>query len=123
MDEWDQLLELANLEAGMEGPATWVDLTSAEASTGVSRSALRSWYRSGQVPSRLVDGPHGPQRLVALEAVVERARQSPKLQRKAARAVSVEAELALLRERVADLERRLAALEGRAGPGGPTPRR
>jgi transposase len=111
MDEWDHFLELANLEAGIEGAATWVDLAAAEEATGASRSALRSWYRSGQVPSRVVDGPHGPQRMVALEAVAERARQSPKLQRKAAREASLEAEVAALRARVTELERRLAALE------------
>jgi hypothetical protein len=43
----------------------------AEAETGVSRSALRSWYRNGEIPSRLVDGPNGPQRLVPFDLVVE----------------------------------------------------
>ena len=111
MDEWDQLLELANLEAGIEGDVTWVGLAEAEAESGVSRSALRAWYRSGEVASRVVDGAHGPQRLVPLEAVMERARQSPRIQRKAARGAGLEAEVAKLRERVAELERRLAALE------------
>ena len=127
MDEWDRLVEEWRRDGGLDpelaGDETWATLAEAEARVGVSRSALRSWYRSGQVPTRLTDGPHGPQHLVPLEAVVERAERSPKLQRKAARALSVEAELALLRERVAELERRLAALEGRAGPGGPTPGR
>lgn len=114
MDEWDRLVEQWRLEGGLEsGDETWVTLAEAEARVGVSRSALRSWYRSGQVPTRLTDGPHGPQHLVPLEAVLERAEQSPRLQRKAARAVSVEAEVALLRERVAELERRLAAVERR----------
>ena len=111
MDEWDQLLELANLEAGMRGDVTWVGLAEAEAASGVSRSALRAWYRSGELASQVVDGPHGPQRMVALEAVLERARQSPRIQRKAARAAGLEAEVAQLRERVAELERRVAALE------------
>ena len=117
MDEWDRLVEQWRLEGGLEsGDETWVTLAEAETRVGVSRSALRSWYRSGQVPTRLTDGPHGPQHLVPLEAVLERAEQSPRLQRKAARAVSVEAEVNLLRQRVAELERRLAAVERRADP-------
>jgi DNA-binding transcriptional MerR regulator len=114
MDEWDQLLELANLEAGLSGNQTWVPLADAEARTGVSRSALRAWYRRGELPSRVVDGPHGPQRLVPLEDVAARAQQSPRIQRKAARSAGVEAEVAALRERVAELERRLAAVEEQA---------
>ncbi|MGH9222988.1 MAG: excisionase [Acidimicrobiales bacterium] len=117
MDEWDQLLELANLEAGLAGPGgTWVALADAEARTGVSRSALRAWYRSGLIESRVIDGPHGPQRLVPLEAVQERAEQSPRIQRKAARAGGLEAEVESLGSRVAELGRRLAALEGRDRP-------
>ena len=123
MDEWDRLVEQWRLESGTEGDETWVTLAEAESRVGVSRSALRSWYRTGQVPSRLTDGPHGPQHLVPLEAVVERAEQSPRLQRKAARAVSVEAEVALLRERVSELERRLAAVERRGVASRPPNRR
>jgi transposase len=89
----------------------WVPLAVAEAETGASRSALRSWYRSGQLPSRLVDGPNGPERLVPLDAVVERASRSPKIQRRAEREVSLEAQVMLLRHRVDQLELRLAALE------------
>jgi transposase len=114
MDEWDQLLELAALEAGISGGAgvagrRWASLAEAQAEAGVSRSALRAWYRSGAVDSRLVDGPHGPQRLVDLDGVVARAAQSPRIQRKAARLD----EVGELRARVADLKRRLAALESR----------
>ena len=113
MDDWDQLLDLATLEAGLTGghagDRQWVALPEAEAEAGVSRSALRAWYRAGAVPSRVVDGPHGPQRLVDLDAVVERAEQSPRIRRKATRRDEVEE----LRSRVADLERRLAALEAR----------
>ncbi len=111
MDQWDEMLELANLEAGLRGDETWVSLAEAERESGVSRSAMRAWYRSGELPSRVVDGPHGPQRLVPLEAVVARARQSPRIQRKTARAVGLEAEVSELRERVTALERRIAALE------------
>jgi len=112
MDEWDQLLELATLEAGLGASAggTWVGLAEAGTRAGVSRSALRAWYRNGLIESRVVDGPHGPQRLVPLEAVQARASQSPRIARKAERAGGVEAEVAALRERVAELERRLAAL-------------
>ncbi|MQA61708.1 MAG: excisionase [Actinophytocola sp.] len=89
----------------------WVPLAEAEAEIGVSRSALRSWYRTGEIRSRLVDGPHGPQRLVPLDEVVERAELSPRIRRRAEREVSLEAQVALLRNRVDLLELRLAALE------------
>ena len=55
--DWDQALAAWSSEP----EATWVTLGEAERQAGVSNSALRSWYRSGQVPSRLVDGPHGVQ--------------------------------------------------------------
>lgn len=98
--DWDALLDVR-----------WVSLAEAEDSVGVSRSALRSWYRSGQIPSRLVDGPFGPQREVPIEAVLARAASSTRITRRAGRAVTLEAELALLRDRVEELEARLAALE------------
>lgn len=111
MDDWDELLRLAAIEADVAGPGAadrqWVSLAQAEAVAGVSRSALRAWYRTGVVASRVVDGPHGPQRLVDLDAVLERAEQSPRIRRKAAR----RDELDELRTRVANLERRIAALE------------
>jgi transposase len=105
--DWEQALEAWSAEP--EG--TWVTLAEAERQAGVSNSALRSWYRSGQVPSRLVDGPHGVQRLVPLEAVVQRAAQSPRIQRRIAGAVGLEAEVALLRHRVEELEARILRLE------------
>ena len=98
-----------------DGGGTWVTLAQAEMAAGASRSALRSWYRSGQLPSRLEEGPHGPQRLVPLEAVLDRVRQSTRLRRKleqddlaavAARLAAAEAEIVRLEARVADLERR-----------------
>lgn len=104
---WQDELELF----GQLEEEPWVTLARAETETGVSRSALRSWYRQGEIPSRLVDGPHGPQRLVPLEAVIERANRSPRIQRRAEREVSLEAQVALLRHRVDQLELRLAALE------------
>ena len=81
---WQNELEL--FEQLDEKP--WVTLAKAEAETGVSRSALRSWYRNGEIPSRLVDGPNGPQRLVPLDAVVARAARSPRIQRRAERMIT-----------------------------------
>ena len=88
-------------------------LERAAGETGVSRAALRTWYRTGQIPSRLVDGPHGPQRLVPLALVAARAEASPRLRHSAERRLADEAQLELLRHRVDQLELRLAALERR----------
>jgi transposase len=113
LDEWELELELA---AQLEG-SDWVTLDRAAAETGASRAALRNWYRTGQIPSRLVDGPHGPQRLVPLAMVAERAEASPRLRRTAERRLAEQAELEILRHRVDQLELRLAALERRQSPG------
>ena len=107
--DWERALEAWSSEPEAEG--AWVGLAEAERRAGVSNSALRSWYRSGQVPSRLVDGPHGVQRLVPLDAVIQRAAQSPRIQRRIAGAIGIEAEMALLRQRVDELEARLRRLE------------
>ena len=104
-DELDLLAKIDN--------TSWVPLAVAETKAGVSRSALRAWYRNGEIASRLVDGPHGPQRLVPLQAVLDRAGQSARIQRRAEREVSMEAQLTLLRHRVDQLELRLAGLEQR----------
>ena len=114
LDEWELELEL---NAHLEG-SDWVTLEKA-AETGVSRAALRTWYRTGQIPSRLVDGPHGPQRLVPLAMVAERAETSPRLRKTAERRLADEAQLEILRHRVDELERRLAELESRLPPAGP----
>ena len=114
LDEWELELELSAQLAGSD----WVTLERAAAETGVSRAALRNWYRTGQIPSRLVDGPHGPQRLVPLGMVAERAEASPRLRHSAERRLAGEAELELLRHRVAQLELRLAELERRLPPAG-----
>lgn len=122
---------LAHLFADLdlEG-ARWVTLAEAEDATGVSRSALRAWFRNDEIPARIEDGPHGPQRLVPLDAVVDRARQAGERIGKARRSpgrdssdgtgdemvrqmvgalmdqlVSARAELADLRRRVEALER------------------
>jgi transposase-like protein len=110
--DWDDRLDAWEIELSdaLRG-SDWVTLERAAAETGVSRAALRSWYRTGQVPSRLVDGPHGPQRLVPLAMVVSRAEASPRLRRTADRRLTIEAEVEILRYRVEQLERRLAALE------------
>ena len=113
LDNWELELELT---AQLEG-SDWVTLERAAASTGVSRAALRNWYRTGQLPSRLVDGPHGPQRLVPLALVAARAEASPRLRRTAERRLADEAQLELLRHRVDQLELRLAAHERRDLPG------
>jgi transposase len=107
LDAWETELELA---AQIEG-SDWVTLERAAADTGVSRAALRTWYRTGQIPSRLADGPHGPQRLVPLAMVSARAEASPRLRRTAERRLADEAQLEILRHRVDQLELRLAALE------------
>jgi transposase len=107
LDDWELELELA---AQLDG-SDWVTLERAAAETGVSRAALRSWYRTGQIPSRLVGGPHGPQRLVPLALVATRAESSPRLRRTAQRRLGEEAQLEILQHRVDQLELRLAALE------------
>jgi transposase len=109
LDEWE--LEL-DLNARLEG-SDWVTLERAAAGTGASRAALRTWYRTGQIPSRLVDGPHGPQRLVPLALVAARAEASPRLRHTAERRLADQAQLEILRHRIDQLELRLAALEGR----------
>jgi transposase len=109
LDVWELELELA---AQLEG-SNWVTLDRAAADTGASRAVLRSWYRSGQIPSRLVDGPHGPQRLVPLALVAARAEASPRLRRTAERRLADQAELEILRHRIDQMELRLAALEQR----------
>ena len=116
LDEWELELDLA---AQLQG-SDWVTLERAAADTGASRAALRSWYRTGQIPSRLVDGPHGPQRLVPLAAVAARAEASPRLRSTAQRRLADEAQLEILRHRVDQLELRLAALERRQPSDPPT---
>jgi transposase len=112
LDEWELELELT---AQLDG-SDWVTLERAAADTGVSRAALRNWYRTRQVPSRLVDGPHGPQRLVPLALVAARAEASPRLRNSARRRLGDEAEMEILRHRIDQLELRMATLEERLPP-------
>jgi transposase len=114
LDAWELELELT---AQLDG-SDWVTLERAAAATGASRAALRTWYRTGQIPSRLVDGPHGPQRLVPLALVASRAEASPRLRHGTERRLAAAAELEILRHRVDQLELRLAALERRGAAGG-----
>ena len=117
--EWEDRLDAWELEVELTTQlesSDWVTLDRAAADTGASRAALRTWYRTGQIPSRLVDGPHGPQRLVPLALVAERAQASPRLRRSAERRLADQAELEILRHRVDQLELRLAALEQRQPP-------
>jgi len=109
--EWEQLLD--EWSAELDGDR-WITLAEAEVETGMSRSALRAWYRSGQIRSRLVEGPNGPQRLVPRDAVRLRAalaarrQPGPKMDDQVARlAEAVER----LSGRVTDLAERVAALE------------
>jgi transposase len=112
LDDWELELQLNTQLKGSD----WATLERAATETGVSRAALRSWYRTGQIPSRLVDGPHGPQRLVPLALVAARAEASPRLRRTAERRQADQAQLEILRRRVDQLELRLAALERRQSP-------
>ena len=112
LDDWELELELS---AQLDG-SDWVTLERAAAETGASRAALRTWYRSGQIPSRLAGGPHGPQRLVPLAMVADRAEASPRLRRTAERRLADQAELEILRHRIDQLELRLAALENHHPP-------
>jgi transposase len=113
LDAWEVELELG---AQLEG-SDWVTLDRAAAQTGASCVMLRTWYRSGQIPSRLVDGPHGPQRLVPLTSVATRAEASPRLRRSAERRLADQAQLEILRHRIDQLELRLSALEQRQPEG------
>ena len=101
--------ELQQVVAEWRAEPEWATVAEAERATGVSRSALRAWYRNGDVPSHLVDGPHGQQRLVDLDAVVARAAQAG---RRVGRRRSPDVDVVeLLLERLDQLERRVEALE------------
>lgn len=103
-DRWDRLLgDLASHPID-EG---WVTLDEAAAATGVSRSTLRSWYRGGRIPSQMVSGVHGPQRIVPLAQVVDQALASPRSRRQLEHARTLQAEVDDLRRRVESIERHL----------------
>ena len=93
VEQWGQEFalerELAGLSSGLDEEG-WVTLAEAERRASVSRSTLRTWYRTGQIASRLMPGPHGLQRLVPLDVVVEKAATSPRTGPRPARATTEE---------------------------------
>lgn len=99
--DWDELLRRLEQEPPEPG---WVTVEEAATAASISRSTLRSWYRNGHIPSRMVAGVHGPHRLVPLQAVLDRALQSPRLQKSIDKARSLEEEVRELRRRVDALE-------------------
>jgi transposase len=103
-DRWDRLLDDLADHPAEEG---WVTLEEAVDAAGVSRSTLRSWYRSGRIPSRMVAGVHGPQRIVPLAAVIDQALASPRSRRQLEQARTLQAEVDELRERISRIERHL----------------
>jgi len=102
--DWDLLISQLAEQPQEDG---WVTLQEASSAAGVARSTLRSWYRAGHVPSRMVAGTHGPQRLVPLDAVLDRALQSSRARRQLEHARSLEAEVEDLRRRIRAIERHL----------------
>ena len=110
--DWDRLISQLADQPQEDG---WVTLQEASSAAGVALSTLRSWYRAGHVPSRMVAGTHGPQRLVPLDAVLDRALQSSRARRQLEHARSLEAEVAELRRRVKVIERHLG-LDGAGWP-------
>jgi hypothetical protein len=104
--DWDALMAQLSSTPTEEG---WVTLDEAGGAAGVSRSTLRSWYRAGVNPSRMIAGVHGPQRVVLLDAVLDRAMRSPRIRRQLDDARSLAVEVADLRQRVEALERAVAA--------------
>ena len=102
--DWDDLLSRLAEQPREEG---WVTLEEASSAAGVARSTLRSWYRTGQLPSRMVAGVHGPQRLVPLEGVLDRALRSSRVRRQLDHATSLDAEVEELRRRLDAIERHL----------------
>jgi predicted site-specific integrase-resolvase len=102
--DWDRMLGELAAQPIEEG---WVTLDEATGATGVSRSTLRSWYRNGLIASKMVAGAHGPQRIVLLEAVVDRAVGSSRSRRQLEQARSLQAEVEELRRRIERIERHL----------------
>lgn len=107
--DWDRFLT----ELSERGDAReWVTLEEAGRLASVSRSTLRSWYRNGRIPSRMVPGPHGPQRIVPLEAVLEVVLASSRARRQLEHARSLAAEVEELRARLEAIERHLGLSGG-----------
>lgn len=104
VNDWDSFLGELAAQPIEEG---WVTLEEASGATGVSRSTLRSWYRSGLIASKMVAGLHGPQRIVPLDLVVDRALASSRSRRQLEQARSLQAEVEELRRRIEVIERQL----------------
>lgn len=104
--QWEQLLD--DWSAELDGDR-WITLAEAEVETGMSRSSLRAWYRSGQIRSRMVEGPNGPQRLVPRDAVRLRAAVAAKRQP----GVKLADEVARLSQEVERLDRQLSEVSER----------
>ena len=102
--DWDDLLTKLADQPFEDG---WVTLEEASRAAGISRSTLRSWYRTGKIPSRMVGGPNGPQRIVPLDAVVGLSLRSPRTRRQLEHARSLEVEVEELRRRLEAIERHL----------------
>jgi predicted site-specific integrase-resolvase len=109
LEQWQVELDLAERLDG----TGWVTLARAEELTGASRSTLRSWYRTGDIRSKVVDGPNGPQRLVPAQDVLDRASRSPHIRQRSSREVALEARLAIVSGHVEALDARVRALEAR----------
>jgi transposase len=77
LDDWELKLEL---NAQLEG-SDWGHTRTRSHRYRLCRAALRSWYQTGQIPSRLTNGPHGPQRLAPYALVAARAEASPRPRR------------------------------------------
>jgi hypothetical protein len=104
LEGWDDLLGQLSDQPVSEG---WVTLEEASAAAGVARSTLRSWYRSGQIPSRMIVGPYGPQRMVPLDQVLDRAMRSTRVRRQLEQGRSLAAEVDRLQQRLDVVERLL----------------
>jgi hypothetical protein len=104
VEDWDVLLGQLSDQPVSEG---WVTLEEASAAAGVARSTLRSWSRSGQIPSRMIVGPYGPQRMVPLDQVLDRAMRSTRVRRQLEQGRSLAAEVDRLQQRLEVVERLL----------------
>ncbi len=58
---------------GDDGSERWVGVREAAAEAGVSVGTVRRWYSTGDVTSRVEEGPYGEQRIVPLGEVLARA--------------------------------------------------
>lgn len=106
--DWDELLErLDAAGAGDEADGEWVSLGEAASGGAVSVPTLRSWYRSGKIRSRMVLGPHGPERRVPMDDVIEQAQRSARLARRVDQERSADYLVSWLLRRVAALEAHL----------------